>query len=112
MGFVDLRFFDARDAILQKEVGVLDKVFVDFETTIPSWDIYSVRSFFRTYRPIFANPSLSQARAKLDARDFTRKTKRGYSQWLTPDDLYRSLNVKVCKYCIRALHRILISAAV
>jgi hypothetical protein len=112
MGFVDLRFFEARRAILQKEVGVLDKVFVDFETTIPSWDIYSVRKFFRTYRKIVTSPSSSQARAKLDARDFTQKTKRDYPQWLTPDDLYRSLNVKVCKYRIRALHRILISAAV
>ena len=112
MGFVDRRFLDARDAILQKAVGVLDKVFVDFETTIPSWDIYSVRSFFRTYKPIIASYSSSEARAKLDARDFALKTKRDYSQWLTPDDLYRSLNVKVCKYCIRALHRILISAAV
>ena len=99
--FVDLRFFQAREAILLKDVDILDDFFVDFESSRPPFDYDVVRKFFRTYRPADTVPGSPKAWAKLDARDFAQKTKRAYSQWLTPADLYRSLTVKVCKHGIK-----------
>jgi hypothetical protein len=109
---VDRRLSEARGAILQKEVEILDKVFVDYESSIPSWDSRIVRRFFRTYNPVFTSPGLPQASAKLDARDFAQKTKRIYPQWLTPADLYESLNVRVCTHVLTTLREALTSAAI
>jgi hypothetical protein len=98
--FVDLRFFQTREAILLKDVDILDNFFLDFESSRPTCDYDVVRKFFRTYKPVVASPGSPQAWAKLDARDVAQKTKRAYSQWLTPADLYGSLTVKVCKHGI------------
>ena len=95
--FKDLRFFEPKEAILLEDKDILDKFFVDFESSRLFCNYNIVREFFRTYRPAVARPESPQAWAKLDARDFAQKTKRAYSQWLTPVDLYGSLSVKVCK---------------
>ncbi|UPX18040.1 uncharacterized protein EKO05_0008363 [Ascochyta rabiei] len=92
--FVDLRFLETRAAILLKEPDILEEVFVDFESSIPSWDIYVVRKFFRTYARNVTGTQQQQARAKLDARGLVRGTKRRCPEWLTPSDLYRYLNEK------------------
>lgn len=94
--FVDRRFLEVRGALLQKETDILEEVFVDFESSIPSWDTYVVRKFFRNYKRDVTRSGQHQARAKLDSRGLEHRTRREYPEWLAPSDLYHFLNAKVC----------------
>ncbi|KAJ4343974.1 hypothetical protein N0V95_006490 [Ascochyta clinopodiicola] len=83
------------------EADILDEIFVDFESSIPSWDIYVVRKFFRTYARDVTDTQQQQARAKLDARGLVGATKRQYPEWLTPSDLCGYLDEKLDRYIYR-----------
>jgi dephospho-CoA kinase len=96
---VDRRFLEARVEIrgapLEEEADILEEFFGDFDSSIPSWDIYVVRKFFRTFQKDVTITDLHLRRARLDARCFKGAKRREYSEWLTPSELRRDLAVKV-----------------
>jgi hypothetical protein len=97
--FVDRRFLETRVEIrrapLEDKTDILEEFFVDFDSSIPSWDIYIVRKFFRTFQRDVTNTDQPVRRAKLDARSLKTGEKRVYSEWLAPSELGRDMDVKV-----------------
>lgn len=92
--FVDDRFFEHRDSLLEKETEVLDEFFIDFETTIPSWNVWIVRKFCRS-QTTFNSDFWRQSRAKLDGRCCYTELQREYPGWLSPVELQHHLDKKV-----------------
>lgn len=92
--FVDKGFFETRNVILEKETEILDEFYIDFESTIPSWDISVVRKFFRNYKTVDTE-SQNQGRAKLDGRCYATKLQRKYPDWLIPAELQHHLGIQV-----------------
>jgi hypothetical protein len=80
--------------LLEKETEVLDEFYVDFESSIPSWDIEVVRDFFDNHNANGLEPQ-RQSRAKLDGRCRDTEFGRWYPNWLTPAELEYHLGVKV-----------------
>ncbi|KAF1929712.1 uncharacterized protein M421DRAFT_91531 [Didymella exigua CBS 183.55] len=79
--------------LLEKETEVLDEFYVDFESSIPSWDISVVRKFFNSHETVDAGfPHLG--RARLDGRCHDTGLARDYPNWLTPAELQHHLGTK------------------
>lgn len=97
--------------LLEKETEVLDEFYVDFESSIPSWDIEVVRDFFDNHNSNGLEAQC-QSRAKLDGRCRDTEFGRWYPNWLTPAELEYHLGVKVSTWPITEKCEALTSAAV
>ncbi|KAJ8113691.1 hypothetical protein OPT61_g4239 [Boeremia exigua] len=91
--FVDRRFFEDRNVIVEKDTDLLEKFNVDFESSIPSWDISVLRKFCRI-QTAFKSDFWRRSRAKLDGRSCSTKLQREYPDWLTPAELQHHLSVE------------------
>lgn len=80
---------------MEEETDILEEFFVDYDSSIPSWDIYTVRKFFRTFQRDVTHADQHLHRAKLDARSLKSGKKRAYGQWLAPRELRQHLGVEV-----------------
>ncbi|KAF3006042.1 hypothetical protein E8E13_010813 [Curvularia kusanoi] len=95
----DPQFFKSLGAILEHEISdhekeKIDMAFVNFDSSIPSWEVHVIRRFFKAAESMTFSTPRKSARAMLDDRDYETGQARSYARWLDARDLHEALSAE------------------